>query len=509
MLNYRAIANKLAIENEGLKRQLEGKDVLIRALVEKVYSLEDTIKKMEEEMGTLKRMHFGTSSEKTHPKVSNESAKTDNEPISVSDNPEEKPTIQERPKRKRIYKHPERRNYDDIPVEKVIELKPDAEEIKGAKYVKTVSSYRFYWIPGRLCKVRIDRKYYCKDGRLIYPDLPYVPETFEKRHADPTLAAAVLVNKYMHHIPYERQLNMINYGSFKIAKTTLFDCATAGIDALQGVYEAIKERVLQDKILHIDETTQNMINKEEHKVKKGYDWGFIGQSCNLMFFARSNGSRKEDVLDKHLKHFSGYIHTDGYGAYTKVAERTGNDIVQIPCMSHIRRKFFDAIPYHRKWAEQGLQLINRMFTLERLMKKKKLKPNEVLKHRKRYLRFLLDRFRAWLSTKIEHIKEDNIGKAIQYAWSRVNKFYELLYNSKLELSNNKAERTMRSHAMGRKNYLFCWNELNAERTCIIYSVIESCKLSKIDPYKYLCEIFTRVPKFGETWDDLLPCNIKM
>jgi hypothetical protein len=80
MLNYRAIANKLAIENEGLKRQLEGKDVLIRALVEKVYSLEDTIKKMEEEMGTLKRMHFGTSSEKTHSKVSNESAKADNEP---------------------------------------------------------------------------------------------------------------------------------------------------------------------------------------------------------------------------------------------------------------------------------------------------------------------------------------------------------------------------------------------------------------------------------------------
>ena len=52
MLNYRAIAEKLAIENVGLKRQLEGKDVLIKALVEKVYSLEDTIKKMEEEMGT-------------------------------------------------------------------------------------------------------------------------------------------------------------------------------------------------------------------------------------------------------------------------------------------------------------------------------------------------------------------------------------------------------------------------------------------------------------------------
>ena len=212
MRNYRAIAEKLAIENVGLKRQLEGKDVLIASLVEKVYSLEDIIKKM----GTLKRMHFGTSSEKTHSKVSQETAEPEDKSLSVSIAP--KPEAVARPKRKRIYKHPERRNYEDIPVEKVIELAPDAEEIKGAKYVKTVSSYRFYWIPGRLCKVRIDRKFYSKDGHLIYPDLPYVPETFEKRHADPTLAAAVLVNKYLHHIPYERQLNMINQGHFKIAK---------------------------------------------------------------------------------------------------------------------------------------------------------------------------------------------------------------------------------------------------------------------------------------------------
>ena len=76
MLNYRAIAEKLAIENVGLKRQLEGKDVLIKSLVEKVYSLEDIIKKMEEEMGTLKRMHFGTSSETRKSRIYRNSSKT-------------------------------------------------------------------------------------------------------------------------------------------------------------------------------------------------------------------------------------------------------------------------------------------------------------------------------------------------------------------------------------------------------------------------------------------------
>ena len=129
MLNYRAIAEKLAIENIGLKRQLEGKDVLIKSLVEKIYSLEDTIKKMEEEMGTLKRMHFGTSSEKTHAKVSQENAESDNKTVSATI--DLKNETLHRPKKKRIYKHPERRNYEDIPVEKVIELSPDAEEISS------------------------------------------------------------------------------------------------------------------------------------------------------------------------------------------------------------------------------------------------------------------------------------------------------------------------------------------------------------------------------------------
>ena len=63
-------------------------------------------------------------------------------------------------------------------------------------------------------------------------------------------------------------------------------------------------------------------------------------------------------------------------------------------------------------------------------------------------------------------------------------------------------------AMGRNNYLFCQNEQSAERTCKIYSIIESCKLCKIDPYRYICEILSRKPEVGESWDNLLPSNIK-
>ena len=48
----------------------------------------------------------------------------------------------------------------------------------------------------------------------------------------------------------------------------------------------------------------------------------------------------------------------------------------------------------------------------------------------------------------------------------------------------------------------------ANRTCKIYTIIESCKLCGVDPYKYLCEILSREPGIGESWSDMLPSNIK-
>ena len=51
--------------------------------------------------------------------------------------------------------------------------------------------------------------------------------------------------------------------------------------------------------------------------------------------------------------------------------------------------------------------------------------------------------------------ESNIGKAVTYTLERINGLYEVIKNGLLDVSNNMAERTMRGHAMGRNNYLFC------------------------------------------------------
>lgn len=519
----------------GLMRQLESKDHMIEHLLEKVDSLEKTIKgqsrdiqKMAGIISTYERRLFGTSSEKTHKdqvedlveddnseeedeEGNQEGSTKDTEGKSAAETTEEQ-LFNSPARKKKGYVHPRKRDYSDIDCDEVIELRPDAEEIKGARLVKVTSSFRFYYIPGKLCKVKLDRYIYSKNGHLITPKLPYVPETLEKRHASPNLIATLLVNKYLYHIPVERQLSMLNTGNIQIPKSTLHNWIAAGIDSLDGVFEGIREVVLSYDRMHIDETTMPVVDTDRHNSRKGYDWGFVSPTNRMMFFVRDNGSRGNKVLDNQMKDFTGtYIQTDGYVSYKRVGERVGKDIIQIPCLAHIKRKFHDSIKYNAKKAREALELINEIFANERQYHEENLKPNQIEARREIELRPLLKRFKTWLKDEINKesfFADSNIGKAIMYAWERIDKFIPVISNGLLEVSNNMAERAMRSHALGRKNFLFCQNEESANRTCKIYTIIESCKLCGVEPYKYLCEILSREPAIGESWSDMLPSNIK-
>ena len=484
MVDYQALS-------EGLMRQLEAKDEMIRQLLERVDELEgsvkeqaQTIEKLSDIISTYERKLYGSSSEKTH---RDEKAKTESEYEQKKDRGEDSPQsasseITDRKKNK-PYTHPHKRDYSDIADENVVELRPNAEELKGARLIRVTSSYRFFFVPSKVCKVRYDRYIYSKDGHLITPRLPYVPESLEKRHATPELIASLLVNKYQYHMPIERQLSILNAGNIQIAKTTLHDWVAAGIDALDGAYEAIRLEVLSDDRMHIDETTMPITDPFNHTTRKGYDWGFISPTKKMMFFTREEGSRGSEVLDSQMKEYKGhYIQTDGYSRQ-----------------------------YHRKKADAALEFIDAIFRNERSYRDQNLTQEEVENLREQELRPLLDGFKQRLEREIndeDFFDDSNIGKAITYAYERIDQFYELIENGLLDASNNLAERTMRSHAMGRKNYLFCESEQSAIRTCKIYSIIESCKMCGVSAYEYISACLKIEPSAGESWSKMLPSNFR-
>jgi len=102
-----------------------------------------------------------------------------------------------------------------------------------------------------------------------------------------------------------------------------------------------------------------------------------------------------------------------------------------------------------------------------------------------------------------------VGKAVHYALSQQKYLQAFLLDSRLEISNNRAERSIKPFVIGRKNWLFANTPKGAKASAIIYSVIETAKETGLRPYDYLSHLFRTAPNIdckndSEAVDSLLP-----
>jgi len=66
-------------------------------------------------------------------------------------------------------------------------------------------------------------------------------------------------------------------------------------------------------------------------------------------------------------------------------------------------------------------------------------------------------------------------------------------DGRLVLTNNGAERAIKSIALGRKAWLFCGSDDHAKSTAALYSIIASARLHGLDPEEYLRCLIRLVP----------------
>lgn len=76
-------------------------------------------------------------------------------------------------------------------------------------------------------------------------------------------------------------------------------------------------------------------------------------------------------------------------------------------------------------------------------------------------------------------------------WEDLNHF---LLDGRIELSNNRAERSIKPFVMSRKNFLFANTPLGAKSSAVIFSLIETAKENGLDPYRYLTWVLKEATK---------------
>lgn len=92
-----------------------------------------------------------------------------------------------------------------------------------------------------------------------------------------------------------------------------------------------------------------------------------------------------------------------------------------------------------------------------------------------------------------HLPQSLLGQAVDYALAQWSTLEVYLRGGRVEIDNNLVENAIRPTAVGKKNWLFIGEAGAGQRGAIIYTIIESCRRKKIDPYTYLRDILTRLP----------------
>jgi len=81
-------------------------------------------------------------------------------------------------------------------------------------------------------------------------------------------------------------------------------------------------------------------------------------------------------------------------------------------------------------------------------------------------------------------------------------------DGRLEIDNNRSERSIKPFVIGRKNWLFSNTPRGARASAVIYNLVETAKEDGLNPYYYLHYLFEKLPSTDltntESIDSLLP-----
>lgn len=114
---------------------------------------------------------------------------------------------------------------------------------------------------------------------------------------------------------------------------------------------------------------------------------------------------------------------------------------------------------------------------------------------------ILDALLAWANAlKPQTAPKSALGKALHYLFEQWPYLVRFLEDGRLELTNNRAERSIKPFVMGRKNFLFCNTSGGAQSSAVMYSLIETAKETGLDPYRYLAWVLEQAPTLAEADD---------
>lgn len=344
---------------------------------------------------------------------------------------------------------------------------------------------------------------------------PKQPALCPGSFASAEAVAHIMVQKFVMYSPLYRLEQEFQRQGLKLSRQTMANWVLNVSDTwLRPIYDVLHRNLCRETVLHSDETTLQVLKEPGRpSASKSYMWLYRTSGCveSPIVLYEYQPSRKAAHAEEFLQGFSGWLHADGYQGYHKLPE----NIRVVGCWAHARRKFDEALQVLPKEGRKGSLAATgecyctRLFQLEESFAESM--PEQRYTKRLEQEKPVLDALLVWANETISKTAPKSaLGKALHYLLEQWTYLVRYLEDGRLELSNNRAERSIKPFVMGRKNWLFANTPAGAQSSAVIYSLIETAKENNLDPYRYLLWVLRTAPALSQSnqsWAEcLLPTN---
>ena len=372
----------------------------------------------------------------------------------------------------------------------------------------------------------VREKFTCRDCESI-GQAPAPFHVTPRGWAGPNLLAMIMFEKFSQHQPLNRQAERYAREGMPLSLSTLADQVGACCSILRPIHDRLEAHVLCAERLHGDDTTVPVLSKG--KTDTGRAWVYVrddrpfgGQAPPAAVFYYSR-DRSGEHPQRHLATFVGILQADAYGGYGKLykTDRSPGPVLEAACWAHGRRQFFAladiATGARRKTqgktpavispiALEAVRRIDALFEIERAING--LDADRRLTARQTQSAPLVAELEDWMRQERAKLsRHAEVAKAMDYMLKRWEAFTRFLFDGRICITNNAAERALRGIALGRKAWLFAGSDRGGERAAIMYGLIVTAKLNDVDPQAWLADVLKRLPDHPtRRIDELLPWN---
>jgi transposase len=327
---------------------------------------------------------------------------------------------------------------------------------------------------------------------------------------DPTASAMVALLRYGTGVPFTRLEHLQNGFGIPMPASTQWDIVEKAASRAHPVYKELIRQAAQGPLLHTDDTTMKILEQAEGERKGTFTTGMlsVGDKTIALFVTGHHhaGENLDTLLAQRRKDL---------GAPIQMADALSSNMsgefarLLANCLTHARRNFIEVAESFPEECRHVIRLLAKVYENDAKTKEEKMTPQQRLTYHIAHSGPVMEDLHKWMNAELDEKRTEpnsGLGKAFAYMFRHWGPLTLFLKVPGAPLDNNAVERSLKMAIRHRKNSLFFRTLHGAYIGDVFMSLIQACRLSKVNPFDYLVALQRHTHEVFKNPQSWLPWN---